>query len=221
MNEFPQFWNEDHFQTFKDDNNYRIILKNCSESFAIDHFTNRSYWRKENCESSPFGEVAVLKSVCWLNVHGMFESIKPGKYLVFWRIFLDQNSFSEVKGNWRIGVGRRSLNQFQPDAVEGDHEVVNFFTASDLASKVGMNQWMYIVQGVIRVREESDVEARCFGGNPLWCGGIKYDYVSLLSLSVPWKVIRLILIARKYNEGRNFSKQGMDDNICSLVFSFL
>ena len=189
----------------------RLITKSFSDDdVTIAHGDNPAYWiRRHLTSDSEFGVVARLQTVCWLELSFDIRGVPPGRYLAYVRMKSEGRNFS---GNWRVGMGSRSIRQFEHDEAVNDHETVTFIPKSDNSLPVG--QWVYVIIGMLQISFGVYVRFHFLGGSPFWTCSIQFDHGGLLPIQVGWNTKRLLLLGMLGS--RNLRTQTDSGNVWDL-----
>ena len=168
------------------------------DDVRISHDDNPAYWiRRFSTDESAYGRVAKLISVCWLQVDCRMFGVPFGNYVVYVRMKCNGNNFC---GNWRVGMGSRSIRQFGPDQVQNVQEAVMFIHSND--SDLPVEGWTYVGIGTIQLHRACDLEVQFLGGNPSWTCSILFDHVGLIPIGIGWEVRRLCWLGMGHGTGK-------------------
>jgi hypothetical protein len=133
------------------------------------HEDSRVYWELKQCADSPFGKVAQLHYVWWLDLRRKITNVSPGNYKILCRVKLDG----------RIG----------------DLNAVNFIISSELEvkcqrmlhfkniSKRQRRQWVFLPVGEIGLERCSDLDVALYSHTNTFKCGLRMDFMALVKAS--------------------------------------
>lgn len=124
---------------------------------------NFEYWQINRCADSPFGWVATLNRVWWLDVRRSFTNISPGNYKVFGRVRL-----GEIIGELD------AVNVAITSNVEGTRHLV-----VHLENKPRL-RWFFLPLGEITLESRSDLDVAFFSHTNTYKCRLEMDFMALV-----------------------------------------
>lgn len=167
---------------------YKLLYKKQSRliisatEFDIAWLDNQ-YWRFADFHRSPFGRVAELNMVCWLDVCGRIAAVPRGRYHTFWNLQLKpDSSIKRVIFETKILSGQTS----------SDEEPNLGSTASFTLAQLPFHQFTSTVDMCVHARGQSidikephaTVQFHAYDHSDRWKSGLTLDYVVLVKSSL-------------------------------------
>jgi hypothetical protein len=133
------------------------------------------YWVLEDSDGeSRFPQIAMLRSVCWLEIHASFPNTLPGTYEIVWRLDMPSESAANFNCDWSATV-KDPNDQILSLSVLMKHD-----KNPEWSQRLIQRGWFEITVGRIEVLADgSSVTCSMFGGNPHWFYGLRLDYALL------------------------------------------